>query len=120
MITTTQTTTKMTTMMAKNDEDDRSNDSDAEESKSGFSNGSSCLQNKSKHYNNQVEDDSVKQITDCKPLYEEKLLKHGQNDSVAMDIQLIKGVLPDLFAVLKFLESNDDLVYNEIICHYFF
>jgi len=37
-----------------------------------------------------------------------------------MDIQLIKGVLPDLFAVLKFLESNDDLAYNGIICCYFF
>ncbi len=54
-----------------------------------------------------------------KPEYQEELLKHGQNDSVAMDIQLIKGVLPDLFAVLKFLESNDDLVYNGTICHYF-
>jgi len=31
--------------------------------------------------------------------YEEELLQHGQNDSVSMDIQLIKGVLPDLFAV---------------------
>jgi len=36
-----------------------------------------------------------------------------------MDIQLITGVLPDLFAVLRFLESDDDLVYNGIICHYF-
>jgi len=36
-----------------------------------------------------------------------------------MDIQLIKGVLPDLFAVLKFLESDDDLAYNGIICCYF-
>ena len=36
-----------------------------------------------------------------------------------MDIQLIKGVLPNLFAILKFLEGNDDLVFNGIICHYF-
>jgi len=36
-----------------------------------------------------------------------------------MDVQLIKGVLPDLFAVLKFLESDKDLVFNGIICHYF-
>jgi len=36
-----------------------------------------------------------------------------------MDVQLIKGVLPDLFAVLKFLEGDDDLVFNGIICHYF-
>jgi len=32
-----------------------------------------------------------------------------------MDIQLIKSVLPDLFAVHKFLESDDNLVYNEIL-----
>jgi len=44
---------------------------------------------------------------------------HGQNNSVAMEMQLIKGVLPDLFAVLKFLESDDNLVFNSIICHYF-
>ena len=66
-----------------------------------------------------MEDDSAKQITVCKPLYEEELLKHGQNNSIAMDIQLIKGVLPDLFAVLKFLESDDDLAYSGIICCYF-
>ncbi len=36
-----------------------------------------------------------------------------------MDVQLIKGVLPDLFAILKFLEGNDDLVFNGTICHYF-
>jgi len=35
-------------------------------------------------------------------------------------VQLIKGVLPDLFAVLKFLEGDDDLVYKGTICHYFF
>jgi len=35
-------------------------------------------------------------------------------------MQLIKGILPDLFAVLKFLEGNDDLVYKGTICHYFF
>jgi len=110
---------KTITTTTTKDEDDRSNESDAEESKSGFSDRSSCLQ-KSKHYNNWVKDDSVKQIIVCKTLYEEELLKHGQNNSVAMDIQLIKGVLPDLFAVLKFLESNDDLLYNGIICHYFF
>jgi len=38
---------------------------------------------------------------------------------VAMDIQLIKGVLPDLFAVLKFLESDEVLFFNGIICCYF-
>ncbi len=57
-------------------------------------------------------DDLVKQITVCKSMYEEELLKHGWNDSVAMDIQLIKGVLPDLFAILKFIESDDSLAYN--------
>jgi len=55
-----------------------------------------------------------------KPLYQDELKEHGQTDSVALDMQLIKGVLPDLFAVLKFLEGNDDLVYKGTICHYFF
>ena len=54
-----------------------------------------------------------------KPSYEDELLCCGRHDTVAMDIQLIKGVLPDLFAVLKFLESDDDLVFNGIICRYF-
>jgi len=40
------------------------------------------------------------------------------DNTVVMDIQLIKGVLPDLFAVLKFLESDNNLVFNGI-CHYF-
>jgi len=60
------------------------------------------------------------QITVQKPVYEEELLKHGWNNSVSMDIQLIKSVLPDLFAVLKFLERDDDLVYNGISYCYFF
>jgi len=54
-------------------------------------------------------------ITVRKPAYADELLQHGQNDSVAMDIQLIKGVLPDLFAVLKFLECDDSLVFNGFI-----
>jgi len=102
------------------DGDDTSNNSEAEELRSGFSNGSMCLQNRSTHNKNCVDDNLVKQITVCKPLYEEELLKHGQNNSVAINVQLIKGVLPDLFAVLKFLESDNDLAYNGIICHYFF
>jgi len=52
-------------------------------------------------------------------MYEEELLQHGQNGSVAMDIQVMKGVLPDLFSVLQILESNDNLVYNGTICCYF-
>ena len=55
-----------------------------------------------------------------KPLYEEELEEYRRSDSVAQDMQLIKGVLPDLFAVLKFLESDDDLVYKGTICRYFF
>ena len=55
-----------------------------------------------------------------KPLYEEELVEYGRSDSVVQDMQLIKGVLPDLFAVLKFLESDDNLVYKGTICHYFF
>jgi len=54
-----------------------------------------------------------------KLLYEDELLCCGRNDMVAMDIQLIKGVLPDLFAVIKFLDSDKDLVFNGIICCYF-
>ncbi len=54
-----------------------------------------------------------------KTSYEDELLHCGRNDTVVMDIQLIKGVLPDLFAVLKLLESNKDLIFNGIICHYF-
>jgi len=48
-------------------------------------------------------------------VYKDILLHHGRNDSIAIDIQLIKNVLTDLFAGLKFLESDDDLVYNGII-----
>jgi len=59
------------------------------------------------------------QITVQKPVYKDKLLKHGWNDSVAMDMQLIKGVLQDLVAIPKFLESNNKLAYNGIICYYF-
>ena len=55
-----------------------------------------------------------------KPLYQDELLVHGWTDSVALDVQLIKGVFPDLFAVLKFFEGNNDLVYKGTICHYFF
>jgi len=58
-------------------------------------------------------------MTAAKLLYQDELICNGRNNTVAMDVQLIKGVLPDLFAVLKFLESNDDLVFNGIICHYF-
>jgi len=43
----------------------------------------------------------------------------GEVTLFAFDMQLIKGVLPDLFAVLKFLESDDDLVFHGIICRYF-
>jgi len=76
----------------QNDGDDTSNDSKAEESRSKFSNGSMCLQNRSMHYKNCVDDNLVKQITVCKPLYEEELLKHGKDNSVAINVQLIKGV----------------------------
>jgi len=95
------------------------NDSDDDEiSQSGFSNGSSDgRSNGNKH---QKDGDAliVNEATG-KPVYEDDLVLHGQNNSIAMEMQLIKGVLPDLFAVLKFLESDDDLVFNGIICHYF-
>jgi len=62
---------------------------------------------------------SRQQTNKSKPEYENELERHGWSDTVAMDVQLIKGVLPDLFAILKFLESDDNLVFDGIICHYF-
>jgi len=89
-------------------------------SKSGYSNGSDGEQQSTINNNDRDNKDDSKQVTnDTKPLYEDELEKHGQSDTVAMDVQLIKGVLPDLFAVLKFLESDNDLVFDGIICHYF-
>ena len=69
--------------------------------------------------NNNKDNESLMERRSVKPLYHDDLVNTGRNDTVAMDVQLIKGVLPDLFAVLKFLESDDDLVFNGIICHYF-
>ena len=69
--------------------------------------------------NNNEDNESLMQRRSVKPLYRDDLVNTGRNDTVAMDVQLIKGVLPDLFAVLKFLESDDDLVFNGIICRYF-
>jgi len=66
-----------------NNDNDDSND---EESKSGFSNRSSDKEKNSKDCDNRSEDDSIMQITVQKPMYEDELLKHEQNDSVAMDI----------------------------------
>jgi len=64
-------------------------------------------------------EDPRQQTNNSKPEYEDELERHGQSDTVAMDVQLIKGVLPDLFAILKFLESNDDWVFDGTICCYF-
>jgi len=61
--------------------------------------------------NSHIHNDSQSQMTVGKPSYEDELLCCGRNDTVAMDIQLIKGVLPDLFVVLKLLENDDDLVF---------
>jgi len=69
--------------------------------------------------NNNEDNESLMERRSVKPLYHDDLVNTGRNDTVAMDVQLIKGVLPDLFAVLKFLESDDDLVFNGIICRYF-
>ena len=102
-----------------NDEGNR-NDCDEEESKSGFSNGSCDRPHCDEDSDSRHEKDSELQNSVIKPVYTDELLQHGRNDTVAMDVQLIKGVLPDLFAVLKILESDDDLVYNGIISCYFF
>ncbi len=89
-------------------------------SKSGFSDGSDGEQQSiTNNDDGNNKEDSRQQTNNSKPAYEDELEKHGWSDTVAMDVQLIKGVLPDLFAVLKFLESDDDLVFDGIICHYF-
>jgi len=104
-----------------NENEDDNNNSNDEISENGFSDGSSETHNAMAKYNNRKPDDdnSITRFNVRKQSYADELLLHGRNDSVAMDIQLIKGVLPDIFAVLKILESNDDLVSNRIICRYF-
>jgi len=106
------------------DEEDNANDND-QVSNSGFSNGSdeeqdhSDTENDKRKSSKRGENGSDRRHK-TKPIYEEELQEYGRTDSVAQDIQLIKGVLPDLFAVLKFLECDDDLVYKGTICRYFF
>ena len=74
-------------------------------SNSGFSNGSYNEQNGLSNNSKQSDGrESTKQTTD-KLLYEDKWQEHGRSDAVALDVPFIKGVLPDLFAILKFLES---------------
>jgi len=89
-------------------------------SKSGFSDESDG-EEQSVTNNDDVnnKEHSRRQTNDSRPEYEDELERHGRSDTVAMDVQLIKGVLPELFAVLKFLESDDDLVFDGIICRYF-
>jgi len=99
-----------------NDNDDNNDGDEDDISQSGFSNASTknesyINKNKNQHCQTGL---SAKNV-----LYEDELVQCSRNNTVAMDVQLIKGVLPDLFAVLKFLESDDDLVFNGIICRYF-
>jgi len=100
---------------SKNDCVDDNND---DVSHSGFSNGS-YDNNKNAGQRNENEEHTNTKLRNGNKTYDEELQRHGRNDSVAMDVQLIKGVLPNLFAVLKFLEGDDDLVFNGIICRYF-
>jgi len=100
---------------SKNDCVDNNND---DVSHSGFSNGS-YDDNKNAGQQNENEEHTNTKLRNGNETYDEELQRHGRNDSVAMDVQLIKGVLPNLFAVLKFLEGDDDLVFNGIICRYF-
>jgi len=53
-------------------------------------------------------------------LYDDELEEYGRSDAIALGMQFIKGVLPDLFAILKFCECNDGLVSNGTICCYFY
>jgi len=94
------------------------NNNNDDVSHSGFSNGSYHDNEKAEQRNNNEEHTNTL-IRNENETYDEELQRHGRNDSVAVDVQLIKGVLPDLFAVLKFLEGDDDLVFNGIICRYF-
>jgi len=132
----------MTTQKHMNNEENRDEDDEDEEdesedenednnddnlSNSGFSNASydewqNCVDYDEQNNNKQQDEtDFMERNTSVeKPLYWDELLVRGRTDTVASDVQLIKGVLPDLFAVLKFLEGDDDLVYKGTICRYFF
>jgi len=113
---------------SKDDEDSNDNDSkdegishDDNMSKRGYSNGSDDEQNNNNKYYKQNNEKQLRNhVIAMKPHYEDELEEHRWSDTIAMDVQLIKGVLPNLFAVLKFLKSDDDLVYNGTICCYFF
>lgn len=52
--------------------------------------------------------------------YVQDLVLQGRVSSPKENKQLIKGVLPTLFGVCKFLESNNDLEFNGTISKYFF
>jgi len=110
-----------------NDEDDDAGEDDKhvpnsdDISSKGFSNGSYDEQHiHTDHNNKKGNQETNQQTTTSKALYDNELEEYGRSDAIALDMQFIKGVLPDLFAVLKFLESDDGLVFNGMICHYFF
>ena len=52
--------------------------------------------------------------------YVQSLLAQGRVATVKENKQLIKGVLPVLFGACKFLQSDDNLVFNGTISRYFF
>jgi len=113
-----------------NDDDNKEGDDDKEASKdnlkdddvsnSGFSNGSCDEQANNTNHDKEMDNrESSQRVCTAKPLYNDELQLYGQSDTIALDVQFIKGVLPDLFAVLKFVKGDEDLVFNRIICHYF-
>jgi len=103
-----------------NNNDDSNNNNGDDVSQSGFSNANSKNQQNEETHNIRNKHKHLHiGLTAGKPLYEDELVCCGRNDTVTIDIQLIKGVLPDLIVVLKFLESYKDLVFNGIICCYF-
>jgi len=126
----------MTTQKHMNNEENRDEDDKDEEdeskdenevnnddnlSNSGFSNGSydewqNCVDYDKQNNNEQQDDtDFLERNTSVeKPSYRDELLLRGWTGSVASDVQLIKGVLPDLFTVLKFLEGDDDWFTKEL------
>jgi len=120
--------------LVQSDDDDADNkegDDDKETSKDNlkdddelncrFSNGSSDEQANDTDHDIEMDNrESSQRVGTAKPLYNYELQLYGWSNTIALDVQFIKGVLPDLFAiVLKFLEGDEDLVFNGIICHYF-
>jgi len=106
------------------EDDDDKEDEDVHNSddvlNSGFSNGIYNEQHSNTDHSREKDNHKTnQQTTNAKPFYDE-LEEYRRSNAIALDMQFIKGMLPDLFAKLNFFESKDDLVFNGTICCYFF